>query len=229
MLLFVFVLFKVSRTPIPKGITGRQATELAKKISNTILLNEFEKISSLSFTFQNVQHFHDYKNLLIKVSWKEKKEEIFVVYSLVSNISQEDEESNSLTREHEVYINKVRIRGQRATEILRQAQDLHSYALFWFHPFPFLYKDNVMKSYIQERALIFQLGKGKNMSHYLVITDETYLPIALRVWSERNSFVQGVEFSFENWLENFCGSKISLKRKNKMHDFNFEDVHCNKG
>ena len=257
---FVLVFYFIVQQPTPKGKIGIEAEQLSLKISKAIKLKNFEKISYLSFTFQDVEHFHDYKNSIVKVKWssKEKKDkEYFVVYhtdpsQFESNSDVVEEITTPPLKMYETYENKILLKGDKSLDILKYAQNLHANALFWFNPFIVLNSKNVEKYYVQSRAILYNINLEKdklyeenikvnfnetwfmknilhqnNKGKYLIITDKDGLPIKVRIWSDL-IIIQGLEFSFEDWLTDFCGSRISLKRQNPMFELNFENVNCSK-
>lgn len=217
--LLIIVLFFVgfynqAQKPIPPGTTGPEAEELAQKVFDGANWNAWQKIDAVEFTFTNMgsRHFRDRKRGLVEIQYAQGSDDYRVIY-------------NSGTKEFLAWRNKKRIQGQEAVQAYQIGESYHRHDYFWLYPVETIKTGRVEFKKVGEQALLvhFPLENGEQGDHYLLIVDDNYRLTHWKIWSSGLPF-QGVEVSFENWMELEGGILLSTQHETFLQQIQFQDV-----
>ncbi|MEL6534098.1 MAG: hypothetical protein AAFQ98_01735, partial [Bacteroidota bacterium] len=118
--------------PIPEGIEGPKAEELAQKISQYVKLDAWESTPVVQFNFMGVhQYVWDKHRSLAQITWKKTR----VLMDLQ-------------TQQGKVWEDGQLITGEDAEEALTSGWEFYCNDTFWFNPLVKLYDEGVSRKYV---------------------------------------------------------------------------------
>lgn len=207
--LFLLFLLMFGCAGVDKAITekdfGPKADSLAQKIMKVTGYDAWQETAIVSWTFAGKnKHIWDRKRKYSRVEWG--KTVVIFDHTSMQGKAWEDGEP---------------IEGEELAELIDKAWNDWANDSFWLNPFEKLYDEGTERAYVKTAegndALLITYTSGGNTpgDSYLWITDETGLPIAVKMWVSIIP-IKGVKFSWEEWQTLETGAKTA-----GLHQFSF--------
>ncbi len=178
--------------------TGPHADSLAHKIMRATAFDAWQKTAIVGWTFagQN-KHIWDRQRNYSRVEWGKT----IVIFS-------------HTTKQGKAWKDGEPVEGEKLTELIDEAWNSWANDSFWLNPFDKLYDDGTERAYVKTEdgndALLITYTSGGNTpgDSYLWITDETGLPIEVKMWVSIIP-IKGIKFSWEDWQTLETGAKAA--------------------
>lgn len=202
LILFAFFLLIIGCAGIDKAITekdtGPQADSLAHKIMQATNYEAWQETAIVSWTFAGKnKHIWDREGKYSRVEWGKT----IVIF-------------DHTTKKGKAWKDDEPVEGDELVKLIDEAWNSWTNDSFWLNPFEKLYDEGTERAYVKTEdgndALLITYTSGGNTpgDSYLWITDETGLPIAVKMWVSVIP-IKGIEFSWEDWQTLETGAKAA--------------------
>ena len=178
--------------------TGPRADSLAQKIMGVTNYDAWQETAIVSWTFAGKnKHIWDRKRKYSRVEWGKT----IVIF-------------NHTTKQGKAWEDGKPIEGEELAELIDEAWNNWANDSFWLNPFEKLYDEGTERAYVKTEdgndALLVTYTSGGDTpgDSYLWITDDTGLPIAVKMWVSIIP-IKGIKFSWEDWQTFETGAKAA--------------------
>ncbi len=178
--------------------TGPRADSLAQRIMTATNYDAWQQTAVVGWTFAGKnKHIWDRQRKYSRVEWSNT----VVLF-------------DHTTKQGKAWKNGKAVEGEELTGLIEKAWGMWANDSFWLNPFEKLYDEGTERAYVRTEdgkdALLITYTTGGNTpgDSYLWITDETGLPIAVRMWVSIIP-IKGIGFSWENWKTLDTGAKVA--------------------
>ncbi|HAA14130.1 MAG TPA: hypothetical protein DCE41_21530 [Cytophagales bacterium] len=199
--------------PIPEGVEGPKAEELAEKISQYVKLDAWEATPVVQFNFMGVhQYVWDKHRSLAQVTWKDTK----VLMDLQ-------------TQDGKVWKEGKLVTGEEASEALTSAWEFYCNDTFWFNPLVKLYEEGVTRKYVplegpQDGLLVtYNTGGVTPGDSYLWYVNEDGQPTDWRMWVQVLP-LGGIQVPWDGWTTLHTGARVSTEHKSGLMGMTLDNV-----
>ncbi len=188
-LLGFLTIYSLCHESIPKGETGEVAERLADKMLESMNHEVYKGLELIEWTFRG-QH---------KLRWYKMKDEVIVMwdnYEVLLNLG---------SLNGSAVMNTVPLEGKELDVALKLAWDYFANDSFWLVA-PYKIRDpGTIREYLligdnEALKVTYQTGGVTPGDTYIWILDESYKPIAWKMWVSTIP-IGGLEFSWENWYQ----------------------------
>ena len=205
----ITVILVNSSQDIPPGEGGKPAELLSEQIQKAVNTNAWDRTAAVEFTVSSSQnrHFIDKKRKLYEVQFSEGNDTYLVQF----------DDNNHFT----AYRNDEKLSGSELQNAYETAKTARDTDLFWFHPFPLIRKNTILKK-VGNQALLVTFTQKDNDT-YLIVTDASHRPTHWKMWTKKYP-LKGMESSFDEWVKIGNGISLSLLRQNDFQEIRFTDA-----
>lgn len=188
---------------LPKGVSGTEADQFARKIEQAVKHHKYEQTEFLEWTFRNKNHYlWNKKKGTVKVTWDDNK-----VMLDLNNI-----EKSSVQKESE------EISGPKKQKLIKKALDNFNNDSFWVVAPHKLFDTGVTRELVtlenQEKALLVHYNSGGSTpgDSYLWKVDQNFKPVSYQMWVSILP-IGGIEATWEDWTSTESGAYLSQKHQ----------------
>ena len=216
LLLYGFLYFKYNE-PLPSGISGQQADNLAHKMLEALDYEAYKNTAYVEWTFKKRRHYEWHKNKqTCNVLWKD--------FKVTLNFN----DPNT----HKAYIHGFIKDGEMANELIEKAIKYFNNDSFWVVA-PYKVFDEGVKrelvKYNNKEALLVTFTKNGSTpgDSYLWLLDDTNKPRAFKMWASILP-IDGLEASWGNWFTSESGALLPTFHKLLFFGIEIDDIKTSK-
>ncbi|MEL7340035.1 MAG: hypothetical protein AAGM67_06070 [Bacteroidota bacterium] len=204
LVVFVFVGLWIASVPMPEGVTGPEADQLAEKMMDAVNHEAWDTTEAVSWTFNALephQHLWDKKRHLAKVCWS--NHEVLVDINKKTGVA---------------YTMGGQIDGKEGEKMVETAWKYWVNDAFWLNPVVKAFDPGTSRSVVTtdegEKALMVSYSSGGFTpgDSYLWFLDENGLPYKWKMWVKVLP-IGGLESSWEEWVTLDSGAKVASMHK----------------
>lgn len=206
LLVSTVVYFLINNESLPLGKKGKEADALASKMLQAINNEAYKNTEIIEWNFTG-NHYYKWKKKenIVEVSWDDNK---VILHTTAPEKSV-------------VYDNNLLVENQ---ETIKQAIDLFNNDSFWVVAPYKIFDPGTERSIVNyegKEALLITYNSGGTTpgDSYLWILDETYMPVAFKMWTKIIP-IGGVYATWDDWKTTESG--IKLPKSHKLSLFGLE-------
>lgn len=196
-----FACFQYFNEPLPKGVIGSAADELAKKMLVAVSNDQWAETGAVKWEFLSGSKNH-------KHIWDKKRH--FAQVEFDQNIVQID-----INGRRGIVLNKSQDLTQfKKLELCEKAWKFWANDSFWLNPVSKIFDPGTSRSIVEQKGgreyllITYSSGGVTPGDSYLWILDEDNRPAAWKMWVSIIP-IGGLEFSWEGWTKLTTGAMIS--------------------
>jgi hypothetical protein len=201
-LFFVYLFFKYNE-PLPSGIQGKNADDLAYKMLDALDNDAFENTNYIEWTFKKRHHYQWEKSKnLCTVFWDD--------YKVGLNLN-----NSALNK---AYVHGFTIKGDMGKELISKATSYFNNDSFWlvapYKVFDTGTERRLVKLNDGEEGLLitYKTGGSTPGDSYLWILDKNGIPKSFKMWTSILP-IKGLEASWTDWTITESGAKLPTFHK----------------
>ncbi|WP_445957150.1 hypothetical protein [Yeosuana sp.] len=217
LLFFVYLFFKYNE-PLPSGIQGKNADDLAYKMLDALDNDAYENTNYIEWTFKNRHHYKWEKSKnLCTVFWED--------YKVVLNLN-----NSTLNK---AYVHGFTIKGDMGKELINKAISYFNNDSFWlvapYKVFDSGTERRLVKLNDGEDGLLITYTSGGSTpgDSYLWLLDTNGMPKSFKMWTSILP-IKGLEASWTDWTITESGAKLPTLHKLLFIGIDITDIQGTK-
>jgi hypothetical protein len=193
--------------------TGPRADSLAQSIMQATNYDAWQETAIVGWTFAGKnKHIWDRERKFSRVEWGKT----IVMF-------------NHTTMQGKAWNDGEAVEGEELRKLIDNAYNSWANDSFWLNPFEKLYDQGTERAYVKTEegndALLITYTSGGNTpgDSYLWITDDTGLPIAVKMWVSIIP-IKGIKFRWEEWQTLLTGARTAGLHKLSFIKLRLTDI-----
>ena len=191
----------IANKPLPEGTKGFEAEAIADSMLAAVNDAAWESLRYVTWTYRGRRTYvWDTWYNLAEIRWGDQR----VLISL-----------NTL--EGRVWMGETQLQGESKRVVLQKAWEFWCNDSFWLNPIVKIRDPGTERKLVEmkngRKALLVTYNEGGVTpgDSFLWILDESYLPVACRMWASTLP-IKGLKFTWDNWV-NLEGAKVALTHR----------------